>query len=130
MQGHLAQGHRVQQHHVRDAQRRIDLDGSVLRRLRVFNRKEYSVSGPLAFYHIDGNHKLIRWIIVVNTRIDGYSRRIVYLQHMITIMQQLFSNYLLMLLELGLPSRVQAGSGESTRFCLNLKLGITILFRA
>uniref|UniRef100_A0A1X7V4S0 Uncharacterized protein n=1 Tax=Amphimedon queenslandica TaxID=400682 RepID=A0A1X7V4S0_AMPQE len=62
MQGYLlAQGHRVQ-HHVRDAQHRIDPDGSVLRRLRVLNGREYSVSGPLAFYHIDGNYKLIRFV--------------------------------------------------------------------
>ena len=57
MQGHLlAQGYRVQQHRVRDSQRRIDPDGSVLRRLRVLNPR------PLALYHIDGNYKLIRFV--------------------------------------------------------------------
>ena len=61
MMGHLlAQGIRVQQHRIRESQRRVDPDGSVLRRLTTINRRQYSVRGPLALWHIDGNHKLIR----------------------------------------------------------------------
>ena len=61
MRGHLlARGFRVQQTRIREAQRRVDPAGAVIRRLRVLNRREYSVPSPLSLYHIDGHHKLIR----------------------------------------------------------------------
>jgi hypothetical protein len=31
-----------------------------MRRLRAVNRRRYQVPAPLALWHIDGNHKLIR----------------------------------------------------------------------
>ena len=62
MQGHLfSRGIRVQQIRVREAQRRVDPDGTVLRHLNAINRREYSVAAPCCLYHIDGNHKLIRY---------------------------------------------------------------------
>ena len=61
MQGHLlSRGYRVQQARVREAQRRVDPNGSIMRRLHVLNRREYSVPSPRSLYHIDGHHKLIR----------------------------------------------------------------------
>jgi hypothetical protein len=61
MSGHLlSRGIRVQQHRVRESQRRVDPNGCVMRRLTTINRRQYSVNGPLALWHIDGNHKLIR----------------------------------------------------------------------
>ena len=61
MQGHLtAQGIRVQQGRVRESQRRVDPGGCIMRRLSSINRRVYRVNGPLALWHIDGNHKLIR----------------------------------------------------------------------
>ena len=61
MQGHLlAEGIRVQQLRIRECQRRVDPGGVVLRRLTSINRRRYKVNGPLALWHIDGNHKLIR----------------------------------------------------------------------
>ena len=61
MQGHLiARGYRIQQHRVREAQRRVDPEGSILRRLTTIRRRVYSVPAPLSLWHIDGNHKLIR----------------------------------------------------------------------
>lgn len=63
MQGHLiSKGYRVQQSRLRVTQRRIDPAGTALRRLRVLNRRHYSVPAPLSLYHIDGNHKLIRYL--------------------------------------------------------------------
>jgi hypothetical protein len=62
MQGHLlAEGVRVQQARVRDSQRRVDPGGVALRRLTSINRRRYQVNGPLALWHIDGNHKLVRY---------------------------------------------------------------------
>ncbi|KAF4110967.1 hypothetical protein G5714_007998 [Onychostoma macrolepis] len=48
--------------------------------LRTIRRRQYSVPTPKAMWHIDGNHKLIRWRIVVHGGIDGFSRMIVYLK--------------------------------------------------
>lgn len=59
----LSQGIRVQYRRVCEAQYRIDPDGSVLRRLRNLRRRTYSVEGPQHLWHIDGNHKLIRYVI-------------------------------------------------------------------
>ena len=42
-------------------------------------RRTYSVTSSNALWHIDGLHCLIRWQIVIQGGIDGYSRRIVYL---------------------------------------------------
>ena len=62
MAGHLlARGLRVQQSRIRVAQRRVDPDGVVMRRLTVTQRRRYNVAAPLSLYHIDGNHKLIRY---------------------------------------------------------------------
>ena len=60
MQGHLAaQGLRIQQKRVRESQR-VDPGGCVMRQLSSINRRVYRVNGPLALWHMDGNHKLIR----------------------------------------------------------------------
>ena len=63
MCGHLlARGLRVQQHRVREIQRKIDPNGSIMHRLSTINRRAYQVPGPKSLYHIDGNHKLIRYV--------------------------------------------------------------------
>lgn len=63
MQGFLlSHGHRVQQTRIRESQRRVDPSGTMIRRLHVLNRREYSVPLPLSLYHIDGYHKLIRFV--------------------------------------------------------------------
>ena len=62
MQGHLlSRGFRIQQQRIREAQRRVDPEGSLMRRLRTVNRRQYQVPAPLSLWHIDGNHKLIRY---------------------------------------------------------------------
>ena len=66
MSGYLrSRGIRIQQNRVRDAMRRVDPEGTILRALQmnVIQRRVYSVPSPLALWHIDGNHKLIRYIL-------------------------------------------------------------------
>ena len=57
----LSRGIRVQVDRVRECQRRVDPEGCVLRSLRNLRRRVYSVQGPQHLWHIDGNHKLIRY---------------------------------------------------------------------
>lgn len=63
MSGYLAaRGVRIQQRKIRESMRRVDPEGTLIRalELNVINRRRYSVPSPLALWHIDGNHKLIR----------------------------------------------------------------------
>lgn len=63
MLGHLrAKGLRVRIMRVRESMRRVDPIGILNRslHLRIIKRRKYSVAGPNALWHIDGNHKLIR----------------------------------------------------------------------
>ena len=64
----LARGIRLQQSRIRSAMQRVNPEGCLLRslELNVLHRRKYQVYGPLALWHIDGNHKLIRyerWVI-------------------------------------------------------------------
>ena len=63
MYGHLISlGIRVPFYRVRELQRRVDPEGSMMRRLNNLRRRSYSVPGPQHLWHIDGNHKLIRLV--------------------------------------------------------------------
>ena len=58
----LARGIRIQQSRIRSSMRRVNPEGCALRSLQLntLHRRRYQVYGPLALWHIDGNHKLIR----------------------------------------------------------------------
>ena len=63
MTGYLhSRGLRIQHKRIRESMRRVDPHGTVLRALNmnIIHRRVYSVPSPLALWHIDGNHKLIR----------------------------------------------------------------------
>lgn len=42
-------------------------------------RRVYSVRGPLSLWHVDTNHKLIRYNIVLFGAVDGFSRKVMCL---------------------------------------------------
>ena len=57
-----ARGLFLQRERIRQSMRRVSPEGIFLRSLELFTieRRHYNVKGPLALWHIDGNHKLIR----------------------------------------------------------------------
>lgn len=58
----LQQGIRVKQMRIRESMHRVDPHGVIVRWQQCIKRRQYNVTGPLALWHIDGNHKLIRYI--------------------------------------------------------------------
>ena len=79
--GHLrSQGINVARSRIRAAIHRVDPEGPQLRSLTTVRRRIYSSEGANHVWHIDGNHKLIRWRMVIHGGIDGFSRLIVYMR--------------------------------------------------
>ncbi|XP_014674703.1 PREDICTED: uncharacterized protein LOC106814853 [Priapulus caudatus] len=69
----------VQRERVRRAVRVVDPVGTASRWAQVIHRRRYSVPGPNSLWHLDTNHALRRWRIIINGGIDGFSRLVVYL---------------------------------------------------
>lgn len=59
------QGIKVPQSRVRESLQRVDPEGVAQRWLALTPRCTYNVPGPLCLWHIDGNHKLIRFEISI-----------------------------------------------------------------
>ncbi|XP_029979786.1 uncharacterized protein LOC115411711 [Sphaeramia orbicularis] len=74
-------------------------------------RRSYAVRGPLSLVHIDTNHKLIRYNIVVFGGVDGYSRKIMYLNAATNKAATAFSFFMRSTQLHGLPSRVRGDQG-------------------
>ena len=64
MRGYLARlGHRVQQCRIRESMARTDPLGVMSRWCNTVQRRQYSVASPNQLWHIDGNHRLIRYFM-------------------------------------------------------------------
>lgn len=57
-----SKGHRVQKERIRQSLLRTDPIGVMQRWSVAVRRRRYNVHSPLALWHIDGHHKLIRYI--------------------------------------------------------------------
>ena len=68
---------RVQRRRLRQSIHRVrGTEGSTSRHIY---RRVYSVPGPIYLWHIDGNHKLIKYRLVIHGAIDGFSRLLTFL---------------------------------------------------
>ncbi|XP_060565008.1 uncharacterized protein LOC132724202 [Ruditapes philippinarum] len=72
-------GIKIQRFRVRDALKRLDSDGVQERKRKRLKRRVYCVQGPNELWHIDTNHKLIRWNFIICGGVDGFSRFITFL---------------------------------------------------
>ncbi|KAI4892785.1 hypothetical protein NFI96_017023, partial [Prochilodus magdalenae] len=113
MVGHLkAPGIRIQRHRVQEAMRREAPEGMRTLRLQTLRGRRYTVPSPNSLWHIDGNHKLIRWRIVVHGGIDGFSRSIVYLNVATNKRAStVLGSFLKAVNTYGVPSRVGSDKG-------------------
>ena len=58
----------------------LDPEGVRLRSRKAFRHREYYVSGPNYMWHLDGYDKLKPFGFAIHGAIDGYSRRMLWLQ--------------------------------------------------
>ena len=73
-------GLRVQRHRIRECLTRVDPTNTALQWGIVVCRRKYYVPWPNSLWHLDGHGSLIRWGLVVHGCIDGFSRRIIFLE--------------------------------------------------
>ena len=65
---------------IRECIHRVDPSGVRSRSLRLIQRRTYHAKGANYVWHMDGNHKLIRWKFVIHGAVDGYSRLVTFLR--------------------------------------------------
>ena len=76
----LDMGIKVPRSQLRLAIHRVDHENTIARQSRVISWRVYSVPHPNAVWHIDGNHKMIRWRLVIHAGVDGFTRLIVFIK--------------------------------------------------
>lgn len=113
MRGMLAaRGFHIQERRIRESMIRVDPVGVSLRWATSVHRRSYRVQCPNALWHLDGNHALIRWKMVIHGGIDGYSRLIVYLKcSSNNRADTVFNLFVTACNNLGIPSRVRSDQG-------------------
>ena len=103
---------KVQRMRLRDSIHRVDQEGVRERKKGRLKRRVYNVQGPNHLWHIDTNHKLVRWNFIIVGAIDGFSRLPVMLKCTDTNnADTLLTCFLEAVNAYGLPSRVRTDQG-------------------
>ena len=105
-------GIHVQRQRLRDSIQRIDESGVKERKKGRLRRRVYNVQGPNHLWHIDTNHKLIRWHLIIAGGIDGFSRMIMFLNCTDNNKAEtLLDCFLSGVSKYGIPERVRSDKG-------------------
>ena len=113
IRGHLRNlGLTIPRQRVRASIHRIDPEGVKARARTTIKRRKYQVGAANEVWHMDGNHKLIRWKFVVHGAIDGYSQLIVFLNcasnnRALTVLE----GFLSAVYSYGLPQKLRTDRG-------------------
>lgn len=75
-------GYHCTQANLIDSLHRVDPEGVEYRKYKLLRRRVYNVAGPHHLWHIDTNHKLKDFHLVVTAGIDGFSRTCVFIKCM------------------------------------------------
>ena len=107
-----ADGCRVKRQKLRDSIKRVDPEGLLSRKSKPIRRRVYQVHGPHHLWHIDGNHKLTKFNMVIHAGIDGFSRAVVYVRCSDNnTAATAFSAFMEGVKKYGCPSRVRTDCG-------------------
>ena len=98
---------------MRDSLHTVDEDGISDRSRRRLRRRTYNVKGPNHLWHIDTNHKLVRWYFITTGVVDGFSRLPVVMECTDNNRAEtVLDCFLQGVRSYGLPSRVRSDKGK------------------
>ncbi|KAL5009423.1 hypothetical protein ScPMuIL_013494, partial [Solemya velum] len=97
---------------LRDSIHQIDGKGVREQTKGRLHRRVYNVACPNDLWHIDTNHKLIRWKFVIIGGIDGFSRMIMFLKCSDNkTSRTVFNSFRSGVQQYGIPNRVKSDKG-------------------